>query len=259
MSAVLSSKDYAVLRGAHVVVITAGARQNPGESRLSLLERNLRIFKSIVPQIVEHAPHCTIVVVSNPVDAMAWMTWKLSGFPVGRVIGSGTSLDSSRFRTLVAERLGVSTRSVHGYIVGEHGDSSVPVWSGLNVGGVTLQSINPKIGQDDDPEEWHSVTKGVVKSAYEIIELKGYTNWAIGLTVCDLVNNILRNSHSIAPVSTLVKGLYGIDQEVFLSIPCVLGAAGVKSALKISLNETEQAKLRASAATIAEAQSKLTF
>ncbi|RYY32316.1 hypothetical protein EON62_05495 [archaeon] len=164
------SSDYAVSANSTLVIITAGARQREGESRLDLVGRNLEIFKSIVPQVVKHSPDCVIMVVSNPVDVMTHITQRLSGFPVGRVFGSGTALDSSRFRTLVAEKLGVDTRSVHGMIVGEHGDSSVACWSALTVGGVRMRDLSPVLGRDDDPDNWSKLHKDVINSAYEIIK-----------------------------------------------------------------------------------------
>lgn len=142
--------DYALTKDTDLVIITAGARQNPGESRLELIGRNLKIFQAIVPPICAHSPNCTIMIVSNPVDILTFIAAKLSGFPPGRVFGSGTSLDSSRFRTLVAERLGVDTRSVHAVVLGEHGDSSVPVFSQLMIGGQLLRAIKPRAGLPDD-------------------------------------------------------------------------------------------------------------
>lgn len=175
--------DYAVSKGSDLVIVTAGARQNPGESRLDLVGRNLAIFKHIIPAVVAASPDCCILVVSNPVDILTYVAAKLAGLPPGRVFGSGTSLDSSRFRTLVAERMSVDTRSVHALIVGEHGDSSVAVFSQLNVGGQVLRQVKPRMGLADDPEGWADVHKEVVSAAYDIIRAKGYTNWAIGLTV----------------------------------------------------------------------------
>lgn len=175
---VKASSDYAVTANSTMVVITAGARQREGESRLDLVGRNVAIFKSIIPQLVKHSPDAVLCVISNPVDIMTYVTWRLSGLPVGRVFGSGTALDSSRFRTLLADRLGVDTRSVHGMILGEHGDSSVAWWSALNVGGVLLRDLNPKLGLDDDPENWGQVHKDVINAAYEIIKSELLTGWA---------------------------------------------------------------------------------
>jgi len=133
--------------------------------------------------VVKHSPDCVLMIVSNPVDIMTYIAWRLSGFPIGRVFGSGTALDTSRFRTLVADKLAVDARSVHGLILGEHGDSSVALWSALNVGGVRLRDINPKLGTAEDPDSWETVHRDVINAAYEIIKAKGYTNYAIGM-VC---------------------------------------------------------------------------
>ena len=183
---IVSGKDYNVTANSRLVIITAGARQQEGESRLNLVQRNVNIFKFIIPNIVKYSPNCKLLVVSNPVDILTYVAWKISGFPKNCVIGSGCNLDSARFRYLMGERLGVHPLSCHGWILGEHGDSSVPVWSGVNVAGVSLKNLHPELGTDADKEQWKAVHKQVVDSAYEVIKLKGYTSWAIGLSVADL-------------------------------------------------------------------------
>lgn len=188
---------------------------------------------------------------------MTYVTWRLSGLPVGRVFGSGTSLDSSRFRTLLADRLGVDTRSVHGMILGEHGDSSVAWWSAVSVGGVRLRDLNPRLGMADDPEEWGKVHKDVIGAAYEIIKAKGLTNWAIGLTVASLTEAVLRNEHRVLTLSVPIKGYFDITDDVYLSLPAVLGSEGVTEVLNIKLEDDEAAKLRASATAIGKVQSSL--
>lgn len=252
-----AGSDYALTRGSDLVIITAGARQNPGESRLDLIGRNLAIFKGIVPAVVEASPNCCLLVVSNPVDILTFIAAKLSGLPAGRVFGSGTSLDSSRFRTLVAERLGVDARSVHAQVLGEHGDSSVPVFSNLVVGGQLLRTVKPRMGLPDDPEDWRAVHKAVVSAAYEIIKAKGYTNWAIGMTVASLTDAVLRNEHRVLPLSVPVRGLYGIADDVYLSLPAVLGRSGVRDVIPITLEPQEEEQLRASAAAIHGVQAAL--
>lgn len=256
---VRASSDYSVSANSTLVIITAGARQREGESRLDLVGRNLAIFKGIVPLIVKYSPEAVLCVVSNPVDIMTYVTWRLSGLPVGRVFGSGTALDSSRFRTLIADKLGVDTRSVHGMILGEHGDSSVAWWSALNVGGVPLRSLNPKLGLHDDPEDWESVHKDVINAAYEIIKSKGYTNWAIGMTCASLAEAVLRNEHRVLALSVPIKGRFGIEDDVYLSIPAVLGSEGVTEILNVKLDDGEIEKLRKSAHAIATVQNALDF
>jgi len=200
------------------------------------------------------------LVVSNPVDVLTYVTWKLSGLPKERVFGSGTNLDSARFRFLLSERLKIATSSCHGWIVGEHGDTSVAVWSGVNVAGVALQSINPEIGSDEDKEGWQTeVHKQVIDSAYEIIRLKGYTSWAIGLSVATIVRSIMHNSRNVFALSTNVKGFHGIDKEVYLSLPCVLGATGLSHVVKQNLNEKEVEQLKSSAEQLYNVQKDLSL
>ncbi|XP_030745186.1 L-lactate dehydrogenase-like [Sitophilus oryzae] len=177
-----ASSDYAVTANSQVCVITAGVRQKEGESRLDLVQRNTDVLKSIVPNLIKHSPDTVLIVVSNPCDILTWVTWKLSGLPKSKVMGSGTTLDSSRFRFFIGEKLGVSPDSVHAWIIGEHGDSSVAVWSSVNVAGTRLKDINPKVGTETDPENWRAIHKQVIQSAYEVIKLKGFTNWGIGLS-----------------------------------------------------------------------------
>ncbi|XP_034074692.1 L-lactate dehydrogenase B-B chain isoform X3 [Gymnodraco acuticeps] len=159
---IVADTDYSVTANSRIVVVTAGVRQQEGESRLNLVQRNVNIFKHIVPLIVRYSPNCIIIVVSNPVDVLTYVTWKLSGLPKHRVIGSGTNLDSARFRFLMAEKLGIHPSSFNGWILGEHGDTSVPVWSGTNVAGVNLQTLNPEIGTENDEENWAETHKMVV-------------------------------------------------------------------------------------------------
>ncbi|KAJ8777671.1 hypothetical protein J1605_014324, partial [Eschrichtius robustus] len=204
---IVSGKDYNVTANSRLVIITAGARQQEGESRLNLVQRNVNIFKFIIPNVVKYSPNCKLLVVSNPVDILTYVAWKISGFPKNRVIGSGCNLDSARFRYLMGERLGVHPLSCHGWILGEHGDSSVPVWSGMNVAGVSLKNLHPELGTDADKEQWKAVHKQVVDSAYEVIKLKGYTSWAIGLSVADLAESIMKNLRRVHPISTMIKVL----------------------------------------------------
>ncbi|KAM5186099.1 L-lactate dehydrogenase C chain isoform 3-T3 [Callospermophilus lateralis] len=205
-SKIVSGKDYKVSENSKLVIVTAGARQKEGESRLDLVQRNVTIMKSIIPSIVRYSPDCKMLIVSNPVDILTYVIWKISGLPASRVIGSGCNLDSARFRYLIGEKLGVHPTSCHGWIIGEHGDSSVPLWSGVNVAGVPLKSLQPDLGTDSDKEQWKTIHKQVVESAYEVLKLKGYTSWAIGLSVTDLAGSILKNLRRVHPVSTMVKG-----------------------------------------------------
>ncbi|XP_053304705.1 L-lactate dehydrogenase A chain [Spea bombifrons] len=256
---IVSGKDYSVTANSKLVVITAGARQQEGESRLNLVQRNVNIFKFIIPNIVKYSPNSTLLVVSNPVDILTYVAWKISGFPKHRVIGSGCNLDSARFRHLMGEKFGIHPLSCHGWVIGEHGDSSVPVWSGVNVAGVSLKTLNPEMGTDADKENWKEVHKQVVDSAYEVIKLKGYTSWAIGLSVADLAESILKNLRRVHPISTMVKGMYGVKEDVFLSVPCVLGNLGITDVVNMTLKPDEEDRLRKSADTLWGIQKELQF
>nr|KAF6462146.1 hypothetical protein HJG59_007610 [Molossus molossus] len=257
MPNIVASKDYLVTANSSLVIVTAGARQKPGETRLDLIQRNVPIFEVMISNIIQYSPHCKLIVVTNPVDILTYIAWKLSAFPQNRIIGSGCNLDTARFRFLIGHKLGIHSESCHGWVLGEHGDSSVPVWSGVNVAGVPLKELNSDIGTNKDPEHWENVHKDVIASAYKIIKMKGYTNWAIGLSVADLTESVLKNLKRVHPVSTMIQGFYGINEEVFLSIPCVLGEKGITDRIKVKLTSEEQARLRKSAETLWKIQKNL--
>ncbi|RCV04469.1 hypothetical protein SEVIR_1G004500v4 [Setaria viridis] len=250
----VSDTDIAVTRGSDLAIVTAGARQIPGETRLNLLQRNVALFRKIVPALAEHSPDAILLIVSNPVDILTYVAWKLSGFPVNRVIGSGTNLDSSRFRFLLAEHLDVNAQDVQAYMVGEHGDSSVAIWSTVSVAGMPVLKSLQESHSSFDEEALESIRRAVVNSAYEVISLKGYTSWAIGYSVANLVASILRDQRRIHPVSVLATGFHGIadDHEVFLSLPARLGRGGVLGVADMELTEEEARRLRQSAKTLWE-------
>ncbi|KAH9281858.1 L-lactate dehydrogenase A chain [Echinococcus granulosus] len=247
---VIGGKDITKTADSDIVVVTAGARQAVGESRLNLVQRNVDIFKKLIPTLVEQSPKCILVIVTNPVDIMTYVSWKLSGFPQHRVLGSGTMLDTARFRHILGEKLNVHPSAIHGYVVGEHGDSSVPVWSRVTVGGANLCDIYPKIGQAGDPDDFASIHKAVVDSAYEIIRMKGCTAWAIGLCCASLCNAILRNKKIVIPVSTSLKGKLGIKEEVFTSVPCIVDSSGVSAVINLEYSPSEKQSLLASVETL---------
>ncbi|KAF2879934.1 hypothetical protein ILUMI_26263 [Ignelater luminosus] len=254
-----ASTDYSITVGSRVCIVTAGVRQREGESRLELVQRNTDILKMIIPQLISYSPNTILLIVTNPVDILTYVAWRISGLPKHRVIGSGTNLDSSRFRFLMSQKLGVAPTSCHAWIIGEHGDSSVAVWSGVNVAGINLQLINPSIGTDDDTDKWIDIHKKVINSAYDIIRLKGYTSWAIGLSVSDLVSAILNNTGNVHAVSVNVTGMHGIAEDVFLSLPAVLGENGITDIIKQQLNNDEVLSLQNSARLLYEVQNKLKF
>jgi L-lactate dehydrogenase len=193
------------------------------------------------------------------VDILTYVAWKISGFPKSQVIGSGCHLDSAPFYYLMGERLGVHQLSCHGWVLGEHGDSSVPVWSDVNIAGVSLKSLNPELGTDADKEQWKEVHKQVVGSAYTRIKLRGYTSWATGLSKSDLAESIMKNLRQVHPISTMIKGLYGINDDVFLSVPCILGQNGISDVVKVTLTPEDEARLKKSEDSLWGIQKELQF
>ncbi|KAK9276485.1 hypothetical protein L1049_006019 [Liquidambar formosana] len=255
---IIASVDYSVTVGSDLCIVTAGARQISGESRLNLLQRNVALFSSIIPSLAKYSPDSILMIVSNPVDVLTYVAWKLSGFPSNRVIGSGTNLDSSRFRFLIADHLDVNAQDVQAYIVGEHGDSSVALWSSISVGGVPVLSFLEKQQIAYEKQTLENIHKEVIGSAYEVISLKGYTSWAIGYSAANLARTIVRDQRRIHPISVLAKGFYGIDGgDVFLSLPAQLGRGGVLGVTNVHLTDEEAQRLRDSAKTILEVQSQL--
>ncbi|KAF6103998.1 lactate dehydrogenase C [Phyllostomus discolor] len=256
---IVSGKDYSVSANSKIIIITAGVRQKVGETRLALVQRNVDIMKSVIPALARHSPDCKMLIVSNPVDILTYVVWKLSGLPVTSVIGSGCNLDSARFRYLIGDKLGVHPTSCHGWIIGEHGDSSVPLWSGVNVAGVVLKSLDPQLGTDSEQDNWKNIHQQVVQGGYEVLRLKGYTSWAIGLSVTDLVGSMVKNLSRVHSVSTMAKGFYGIKEEIFLSIPCILGQNGISDIVKLNLSSEEEALFKKSADTLWNIQKDLVF
>jgi L-lactate dehydrogenase len=242
----ITAGGYADLSGAKVVVITAGTSQKPGESRLDLLARNASIFRSIIPQVVKHNPNGIILIATNPVDILTYISLKESKLPPTQVIGSGTILDTSRFRFLLGQYYEVDSRSVHAYIVGEHGDSEIPLWSMANIGGVRLQEFAPLKNKRYDQEEMNKLFVSVRDAAYEIIKRKGASYYAIGLGLLSIVEAILGNFRSVLSVSTLMTGQYGVE-DICLSLPSVVGENGVEEILTLSMSAEEEEGFRASA------------
>ena len=240
-------------QNADLVIITAGASQKPGESRLDLVVRNVAIFKSLIPDIVEYCPSATLLIVSNPVDIMTYVTLKLSGFPAARVIGSGTVLDSARFRTLLAQQMGIDPHSIHAYIIGEHGDSEVPVWSKANVAGMPIYGNSAP-----DNAALEEIFDRVKNAGYEILKRKGSTSYAIGLATTEIVKAILHGQERVLTVSSLVNDFYGIH-DVCLSLPSVVNEKGVIKKVNLTLNDTEQQQLIHSAQILRDIFDTLEF
>lgn len=237
--------DYADLGSCGVIVITAGVNQKAGESRLDLLNRNAAVFREIATELDRYAPEAILVVATNPVDILTYAMQQLTHRSAQRVIGTGTMLDTSRFRALLGNEYAVNPRSVHAYILGEHGDSEVPIWSSAMIGGLSIMHhvIN---GRRFDPVEMKVLFERVRTAATDIISRKGYTNTAIGLVIAYLVRVILEDQRSVLPVSVNPEGDYG-QRNVCFSVPCVIGAQGVEYRLTPEMNEAEHHGLGASA------------
>ncbi|MFM6974585.1 MAG: L-lactate dehydrogenase [Agromyces sp.] len=233
-----------------VVVITAGAKQKPGESRLALVQTNVRIIESLMPQLVERSPKAKFVIVSNPCDVLATVAQRISGLPENQVFASGTVLDSSRLRVLLGQRAGVAPSSVHAYIVGEHGDSEFPLWSSASIGTVPIldwQSNGPRFTID----ELAQTADDVRNAAYAIIQGKGATNYAIGLSAARIVEAILGDENAVLPVSTVLNGQYGVS-GVALSVPHLVNRDGAFPIPGVPFSTTESAQFSASANTLLE-------
>lgn len=239
---------YEGCKNADIVVITAGVKQKPGESRLDLLQRNAGIMKEIIAGIKKYTKDAILLVVSNPVDILSYVAMKISGFPKRRVIGSGTVLDTSRFRYLLSEHCRVDARNVHAYIIGEHGDTELAVWSHANIGGMNLSRYCPLCSRKgcNYKKELHDIFKEVKNSAYKIIEFKGATYYAIGLSLVKIVSAVLRDENSVLPVSGYISGQYGVN-DVFLSVPAIVNRSGIERQLEIELSKEEEAQFKASA------------
>ena len=248
--------DYSDCAGAEVVVITAGTAQRPGETRLDLFKRNTAIFKQIVPQIVKYNQRAILLVATNPVDILSYVTHKVAGLPAAQVIGSGTILDTSRFRWLLSQHFNLDARNVHAFIIGEHGDSEVAVWSLANIAGMPLEVYCRAIGCQLPPDQREKIGNQVCNAAYEIISRKGATFYAVAAGLVRIVESILRNQHSVLSVSNLVPGYYGID-DVYLSLPASIGENGVESIFELPLNEKEEAELVKSANTLKDVLEQL--
>jgi L-lactate dehydrogenase len=242
---------YADTKDAAMTVITAGSAQKPGETRLDLVHRNAEIMKSIVKEVVKYNPNGILLIASNPVDVMSYVAWKASGLPKHRVIGSGTILDTARFRYLLSQYFEVDPRSMHAYIIGEHGDSEVPVYSLANIAGMYLNEYCEKNRMGCPDTVLEEIFRKTRDAAYEIIERKGATYYAIGAGLVRIVEAILRDQNTVLTVSSLIESLYGIN-DVYLSLPTVLDHQGINRVLNINLSEDEISGLRNSAKVLHE-------
>ena len=242
----ITAGEYKDISDASVIIVTAGAGRKPGETRLDLVKKNVGIFKVIIPEIAKYNTEAILLIVANPVDVLTYAAAKLSGFPENRVFGSGTVLDTARLKFLLGEHLQVDSRSVHAYIIGEHGDSEFAVWSSTNISGVPLNRFCEMRGHFHHEEARHAIAESVKNSAYEIIKRKGATYYGIAMSVKKICEAVVRDEKSVMPVSSIQHGEFGIN-NVALSLPVIVGKNGVEGIVPISLSNEEQNKLKESA------------
>ena len=253
------SDDPQICSGADMVVITAGARQKPGQTRLDLAGATIEMMKSIIPQMVEVAPNAIFMLITNPVDIVTRVSLDLSGLPSNQMFGSGTNLDSARLRYLIAQQTGVNVKNVHAYIAGEHGDSEVPLWSSATIGGVPMCDWKEMPGHEPlDAAKREEIHQGVKNAAYQIIEGKGATNFAIAMSGVDIIESILNGTNRILPVSSMLEDFHGIS-GVCMSVPSVLNREGVNTHINTPLSDGELAALKRSAETLKETAAKFGF
>jgi len=249
MATLEGAADLEVCRDADVVVITAGAKQKPGQTRMDLASANTAICKDLIPRLLAVAPNATLLLVTNPVDVITYITQKISGLPRERVFGSGTVLDSSRFRFLIAKRLRLAVQNVHAYIAGEHGDSEIPLWSSAHVGNIPLHDWAVQNHGKLTVRDRTEIFQNVKTAAYQVIQGKGATNYAIGLATARILEAVLHDENRILPVSTLLTDYHAIS-DVCLSVPTIVNHTGAGQPLPVPLNDAELAGLRNSADTI---------
>ncbi|MFH1367996.1 MAG: L-lactate dehydrogenase [Elusimicrobiota bacterium] len=245
----ITAGDYADTKDSDLVVITAGKKQLPGQTRIDLVKDNIGVYKTLIPEIIKHAPSAILLIVSNPVDILSYAAYKISGKPSNEVIGSGTVLDSARLRFLIAKHCRIDPHNVHAYVLGEHGDTEFPVWSKAMIGGMILKEYCPFCEWNktcNHEQELRNIFTEVRDSAYRIIERKGETSYGIGLALTRITRAVLRDENAVLPVSSLIAGYYRLN-DVYLSIPAVVNRKGVREQLKAELNEEEQKALLASA------------
>ena len=248
--------DYDDIADAAIIIVTAGANQKPDETRLDLVNKNTEIYKSIIPEIASRNFAGILLIVSNPVDILTYVALRLSGLPENRVIGSGTVLDTARMKYALGQHLQVDSRSVHSYIVGEHGDSEIAVLSSTNISGIPLDAFCEMRGYENPREKLDEIAESVKNSAYDIIAKKQATYYGIAMSVRRICACIIRNERSILPVSSMMHGEYGIH-NIALSMPAILGADGVETHVPVSLNEDETTRLIQSAKTLGEIAQEL--
>lgn len=243
--------DYSDTKDSDIIIITAGPQPKYGETRLDVINKGLAINSQIVPEVVKYSPNAIIIVVANPVDVLTYQTYKLSGFPKERVIGSGTVVDSGRLKYLIGERFGINYRKISTYIFGEHGDSQVATWSATTVSGIKLEDYLNSLGMEINEAIKNDIADKVKKAGFDIVWGKGYTSFGIATAVSRIVKAIVTNEDTVLPISVLYNGEYGIE-DVYMAAPCIVGNTGVKKLLEIELSDKELEDLKNSSEVLKE-------
>ncbi|GHT80695.1 L-lactate dehydrogenase [Actinomycetota bacterium] len=247
---IVGTADQSAATDSQMIIVTAGARQKPGQTRIDLAADSIKILESVLPPLAKVAPDAIFLIVANPVDALTYAAQKITGFGPAQVFGSGTNLDSSRLRTLLSQRTGVNPKSIHAYIAGEHGDSEIPLWSSATIGNVPLLDFKELPGFYPLTSKCRDeIISNVVNAAYTVIEGKGATNYAVALAVVDIVTAVLRDENRILPVSSLIEGVDGVE-DVCMSLPFVVGAKGAQQRINTSFSTDELRGLQKSAVVL---------
>ncbi|KAF7234442.1 hypothetical protein EG68_11773 [Paragonimus skrjabini miyazakii] len=255
---IYGGSNYKLSSNSNIAIICAGVEKRDNENQLSHVQRNVDALKTVIPHLVENSPKCTIIVLIKPVDVLAYVSWRISGFPKNRVLGLGTLLDSSKFCNAISKKLGLSPDAVSGYILGEQGEKAVPIWSSVTCAGLKLRSVYPEIGTPDDKEGYNKIPQELIENEKSIDKGKGANAWAIGLATSVICQALLTDANSIFPISTHAKhegklvGLQGVDKDIFFSLPCIVNTNGVRGIMLQQLDDDEKEKLFVSAKKMEE-------
>ena len=238
--------EYRDCRDADIIVVTAGTSQKPGDTRLDLLKNNARVLERMISPALRYLEDAIVVVAANQVDALTYLTWQMTGLPSHQVIGSGTILDTARFRFLLGQHFRIESHSIHAYIIGEHGDSQVPVWSLANIAGIRLEEFSKLNNKPLESSDREKIAENTRRAAYEIIRRKGATYYAIAAGLVRIIEAIVRDENGVLTVSGIVSGIHDLD-DVALSLPCVINRQGISNTLDLPLSEVEESELKKSA------------
>ncbi|TGZ51659.1 hypothetical protein CRM22_010734 [Opisthorchis felineus] len=255
---IYGGSNYKLSANSNIAILCAGVDKRDNENQLSHVQRNVDALKTVIPHLVENSPKCTILVLIKPVDVLAYVAWRISGFPKNRVLGLGTMVDSSRFCNAISKKLGLSPDAIGGYLLGEQGDKAVPIWSSVTCAGLKLRSVYPEIGTADDKEGYNKIPQDLVENEHAVRRGKGANAWAVGLATSVICQALLTDSNLIFPLSIHAKhegklvGLQGVDKDIFFSLPCIVNTNGVRGIMLQQLDDDEKEKLFVSAKKMEE-------